>query len=107
MRRALFLLTAASALALSPAAQASPGDCVAAGTFPVCAGTCAPGETIQVHVVGNVTGTVSCGGVSASCFAFRGTCTASATATSFAPVTCTVTGGTGVAFCEVLINAEG
>lgn len=105
MRRLLLACLIAAVPAVAPA-SASPGECVAAAGFPVCAGTCTPGEWIRVRVVGNVTGTARCGGATATCFAFRGTCEATATATSSGPLTCSISGGTGVAHCEVLVNAN-
>jgi hypothetical protein len=104
MRR--LLLACLVSVAAAVPASASPGECVAVDAFPVCAGTCSPGERITVRVVGNATGTASCGGATATCFAFRATCTASAVASSFGSLTCTVTNGTGVATCEVGVNAN-
>jgi hypothetical protein len=102
MRRLLLACLLAVPAAAAPA-SASPGACVATSALPVCAGLCATGEVISVRVVGNVTGTARCGGAVASCFAFRGTCSQAAVATSSGPLTCTVTGGTGVAYCDVKI----
>jgi hypothetical protein len=102
--RRLLLACLLAAVPAVPAA-AAPAACVATNALPVCAGTCLAGETISVRVVGNATGTVSCGGTTTSCLAFRATCTASGIAASSGPLTCTVSGGTGVAYCDAKINA--
>jgi hypothetical protein len=102
MRR---LLLAALLLAVPAVpASASPAECVATSSLPVCAGTCRAGETISVTSVGAFAhGTANCGGAAASCSAFRGSCTDTATATSSGPLTCTLESGSGVAYCDVKI----
>lgn len=102
MRR-LLLACLLAAVPVLPA-SASPGECVVANGFPVCAGTCSTGEVISVSIVGlDAIGSASCGGATAQCFVIRGTCTATARATSSGALTCKLTAGTGVAQCEVKI----
>jgi hypothetical protein len=103
MRR-LFLACLLAAVPAVPA-SAQPGACVATSALPVCAGTCRAGDVISVTAVG-ATGTVSCGGTTRSCFPDSGTCTASGFALSSGPLTCTVTGGTGVAYCTATLDAN-
>ena len=75
MRRLLLAgLLAAAAIPASPA-HAGPAVCVTAANFPVCAGTCSPGDPITVIVLGvSARGTASCGGGEADCTAYKVPC---------------------------------
>lgn len=106
MRR--LLLAAASAVALAvPAtpADAGPAACVVTAGFPVCAGTCRPGDPITVVAVGTgaQNGTASCGGSSTSCTAFRLPCRSSTTASGSGQLSCS--GTAPVVICIVGIAA--
>ena len=110
MRRSL-LLALPALLALVPAAPSSAGfgQCVSTGGVTVCptaVSRCTAGERVGVTVVGSGQGTASCGGVSASCYAFRVTCSdTSARATTSGILTCSATNA-AVAYCAVLIEAS-
>lgn len=93
MRRTALLVPLAL-LALVPApADAAAVVCASADGTAVCSPglTCAPLDTIRVTVTGVATGSVSCGGATAGCIAFRGFCTAEATVTAPGTITCEVT----------------
>ena len=107
MRR-LLLAAAALSVAALPAAPASagPAACVVAEGFPVCAGTCSPGDPITVVAVGlsAESGTASCGGSSVSCNAFRVPCRRSATTSGSGALRCS--GTAPVVICLVGITAN-
>lgn len=97
MRR-LLLAAILAAVPVAPA-HAGPAECVVADGFPVCVGTCSFNDVITVRAVGGGSGTASCGGATASCFAFRGTCTDSARATGSGSLTCS--GSAQLVVCSV------
>lgn len=90
MRRLLL----AGLLTLAPlgSASAGPATCVVTAGIPACVGTCSPGDTVTVTVIGNGSGTASCGGATASCASLRAACTDSERATSFGVLTCSGSG---------------
>ena len=93
MRRTALLLPLAL-LALVPApANAAAVVCASADGPVACSPgvPCAPLDTIRVTVVGVAKGSVSCGGATAGCVAFRGFCTAEATVTAPGTISCEVT----------------
>lgn len=102
MRRLLFagLLAVSAAVPTTPAV-AGPAYCVVTAGFPVCAGTCRPGEPVSVQATGSggTYGTASCGGASAHCTVFRVTCSDSATATGSGSLSCS--GTAQVVVCSV------
>ena len=90
------LLLASAALALTVPvgpAQAGPAYCVVTAGFPVCAGTCRPGEPVSVQATGSggTYGAASCGGATPRCTVFRVTCSDSGTATGSGALTCSGT----------------
>ncbi len=106
MRR--FVLAALLAVAPFATAAHADGTCVASGGNTVCPGAvskCAANQTIRVTVYGNGRGTASCGGASASCIAFRGSCTDDARATAPGTLTCASDNTAAVAVCAVVIAA--
>ena len=102
MRRLLL----AGLLVLAPVtpASAGAGACVVTAGVPACVGTCSPGDTITVTVIGNGSGTASCGGATASCASLRVACTDSDRATSFGVLTCSGSGD--VVICGVGSSAN-
>ncbi|HWL35196.1 MAG TPA: hypothetical protein VNQ77_03295 [Frankiaceae bacterium] len=105
MRRLLLAgLLAAAAIPAAPA-HAGPAACVTAANFPVCAGTCSPGDPITVIVVGvSAYGRASCGGGQADCAAFKTPCIdTTGRATGSGQLTCS--GTAPVVICLVGITA--
>ena len=103
MRRTPMLL-ALPALAMLLPAQPASAACVSGTGVTACPPVydCVAGSVVVVTVVGVGTGTASCGGAVASCYAFRAGCTRSATAQSAGTLTCAATHN-AVAFCTVTV----
>jgi hypothetical protein len=104
-------VAAAAALLVSAALPAAPanagvGACVVTAGFPVCAGTCSPGDTLTVIAVGTSaqSGTVSCGGSSQTCYAFRVPCTDTTTTSGSGAMRCS--GSAPVVVCLNLGTAR-
>lgn len=88
MRRLLLAVLLAAVPAVP--ASAGVGACYThrqTGVY-ACTGSCAPGDTITVTVLGAGGGAAHCGGATASCLAFRGACARTATAVTAGELTC-------------------
>lgn len=106
MRRLLLSAAAISVAAFPVApAQAGPAACVVTAGFPVCAGTCRPGDPITVVAAPfSSTGTASCGGTSVSCTAFKVPCSNSGVASGSGALQCS--GSAPVVVCVVGVSAR-
>ena len=104
-------LALAVLLAATPFAPAAHADavCVATGGSTACPSAvskCAARQHIRVTVYGNGTGTVSCGGATASCFSFRAvSCSADAITTTSGTLGCATDNTAAVAVCAVVIES--
>jgi hypothetical protein len=103
MRRLLL----AALVAVTPFAPAARADavCVATAGHTACpVSTCSANTLIRVTVYGHGTGSVSCGGATASCSAFFGlSCTADARTTASGTLTCTSV--SAVAVCGTVVES--
>lgn len=107
MRRPAVLLAVPAALFLLPAPTAS-AACVSSSGITVCPTvfTCGPGSVVELTVLGLTgSGSASCGGATASCYAFQIGCTAIDVATSAGVLTCSASGRV-VATCTASPNAS-